>query len=160
MDTHAKVLHLGLRMWKFELFSIFQTVMDATPKVQSWKQFKGLNTRETTSHPAFDCEQIGSAFSQFLQQSWWDEYIYSVCINTCCNKPTQITYTLLDPLLTKLWWYSLEKKNNIPNKDRHHSMPETCSGEVLFLKKTNNKQQWEIPFGWLILLSSRLKEHI
>lgn len=42
--------------------------MDAVPKAQSWKQFKGLNTKETTSHPAFGCEQIGSAFSQFLQE--------------------------------------------------------------------------------------------
>lgn len=42
--------------------------MDAVPKAQSWKQFKGLNTKETTSHPAFGSEQIGSAFSQFLQE--------------------------------------------------------------------------------------------
>lgn len=44
-------------------------VMDAVPKAQSWKQFKGLNTKEITSHPAFGCEQIASAFSQFLQDS-------------------------------------------------------------------------------------------
>lgn len=42
--------------------------MDAVPTAQSWKQFKGLNTKEMTSDPAFGSEQIGSAFSQFLQE--------------------------------------------------------------------------------------------
>lgn len=69
LDTYAEVLYLGFRTWMLVLFSIFQTVMDAVPKAQSWKQFQGLNTKETTSHPAFGCEQTGSAFSQFLQDS-------------------------------------------------------------------------------------------
>lgn len=42
--------------------------------------------------------------------------------------------TLHDHLLTKLLWYSLEEKNNIPNKDHHHLMPEMCSLKVLILK--------------------------
>lgn len=67
--AHAKELYLGFRTYTLALFSIFQTVIDAVPKAQSWKQFKGLNTKETTSHPAFGCEQTGSAFSQFLQDS-------------------------------------------------------------------------------------------
>lgn len=67
--AHAEELYLGFRTYTLALFSIFQTVIDAVPKAQSWKQFKGLNTKEMTSHPAFGCEQTGSAFSQFLQDS-------------------------------------------------------------------------------------------
>lgn len=48
---------------------MFQTVMDAVPKAQNWKQFRGLNTKETMSHPDIGCEQSDSAFSQFLQDS-------------------------------------------------------------------------------------------
>lgn len=134
--VQPSLLYLGFRTWKLALFSIFQTVRDVLPKAQSWSQFRGLNTKETTSCPACGCVQIGWVVSQFLH----DTVMVTVTELPCLNKHnwniggTQCKVVYCFQWLTTLLWCGLVERNKSPNKDHHHLMSEMCNPAVLFLE--------------------------
>lgn len=127
-------LHLGFRTWRLVLFSTFQRVRDVVPRAQSWKQFRGLNTREMTSRPASGSAQSRSPFSQFLQHTAMVTVTDLLCLNKH-NWRSHTTWRNDVQWLTTQLWCGLEERNNRPSMDHHHLMPEMCSPVVLILKR-------------------------